>query len=87
MSRIGKKPIAIPPGVEVTVKNQNVRVKGPKGELTFRHRSVVSVEKSDSHLPDGNQEMSILPPAYSQNNKAMRKLRAAYAAVIAAKTG
>ncbi len=33
MSRIGKKPIQIPKGVTVTVKGQEVAVKGPKGEL------------------------------------------------------
>lgn len=34
MSRIGKKPIKLPKGVEFTVDNKNVLVKGPKGELT-----------------------------------------------------
>jgi large subunit ribosomal protein L6 len=34
MSRIGKKPIDIPDGVEVAVKSGAVHVKGPKGELT-----------------------------------------------------
>lgn len=33
MSRVGKKPIEIPKGVTVTVANQTVSVKGPKGEL------------------------------------------------------
>ena len=32
MSRIGKLPIAIPAGVTVTVKDNEVSVKGPKGE-------------------------------------------------------
>ncbi len=36
MSRIGKKPIPIPPGVTVTVEGTLVKVKGPKGELA-RH--------------------------------------------------
>lgn len=34
MSRIGKRPIPIPNGVEIELSNQSVRVKGPKGELT-----------------------------------------------------
>ena len=34
MSRIGKKPIAIPQGVEVTIDGHKVTVKGPKGTLT-----------------------------------------------------
>ena len=33
MSRIGKKPIAVPAGVTVTIENNLVKVKGPKGEL------------------------------------------------------
>lgn len=50
MSRIGKKPIAIPEGVEANIENQIIKVKGPKGELSFRHRSAVSVEKKDSKI-------------------------------------
>ena len=33
MSRIGRKPIPVPAGVDVTIDGQTVRVKGPKGEL------------------------------------------------------
>jgi len=33
MSRIGKKPVAIPSGVQATVEGQTVKVKGPKGAL------------------------------------------------------
>ena len=33
MSRIGKKPIAIPAGVDVKINGSEVTVKGPKGEL------------------------------------------------------
>lgn len=35
MSRIGKKPIAIPEGVTATLEGQKVVAKGPKGELSF----------------------------------------------------
>jgi len=35
MSRIGKKPITIPDGVEIKVEGLKVTAKGPKGELTF----------------------------------------------------
>ncbi|MEU1163141.1 50S ribosomal protein L6, partial [Streptomyces sp. NPDC005921] len=34
MSRIGKLPIAVPAGVDVTIDGRTVQVKGPKGELT-----------------------------------------------------
>ena len=33
MSRIGKKPVPVPAGVDVTIEGQNVSVKGPKGTL------------------------------------------------------
>ncbi|HOQ23950.1 MAG TPA: 50S ribosomal protein L6 [Bacillota bacterium] len=33
MSRIGRKPITVPSGVQVTIDGNNVKVKGPKGEL------------------------------------------------------
>lgn len=36
MSRIGKKPVVLPTGVTATVKNGEVKVKGPKGELSLR---------------------------------------------------
>ena len=34
MSRIGKKPVALPKGVTASVEGQTVKVKGPKGELS-----------------------------------------------------
>ena len=34
MSRVGKKPIAVPSGVDFSVKDNVVTVKGPKGTLT-----------------------------------------------------
>ena len=44
MSRIGKKPIAIPEGVTVTVNGNIVDVKGPKGELTREINPNVTVK-------------------------------------------
>ncbi len=35
MSRIGKKPITVPQGATVTISGQDVKVKGPKGELSI----------------------------------------------------
>jgi large subunit ribosomal protein L6 len=47
MSRIGKKPIPLPTGVTATVKDGEVKVKGPKGELSLRlvEGVAASVEK------------------------------------------
>ncbi len=49
MSRIGKKPVVIPAGVQVTVDGSNVTVKGPKGELkaSFDPAIAITVEGSE----------------------------------------
>ena len=43
MSRIGKKPVALPKGVTASVDGQTVKVKGPKGELSVKLVPEVSV--------------------------------------------
>lgn len=48
MSRIGKKPIAIPPGVEVRPEGNLVRVKGPRGELRQELTGPIDVELDGS---------------------------------------
>lgn len=50
MSRIGKLPIQIPGGVEVTVKNGMVSVKGPKGELSQKYDTGLTVELEEDKL-------------------------------------
>lgn len=47
MSRIGKLPISIPAGVTVTLNNNIVTVKGPKGELTQEINPLVSLKIED----------------------------------------
>ena len=43
MSRIGKQPIEVPKGADVALDGQGVRVKGPKGELTFNVHPDITV--------------------------------------------
>jgi large subunit ribosomal protein L6 len=50
VSRIGKKPIQIPKGVTVTLKDGTVTVKGPKGELTEKVHTDIGVEVKDGQL-------------------------------------
>ena len=50
MSRIGKKPIAVPEGVTVDVKPGVVAVKGPKGELSQAVSQDMKVTQSDATL-------------------------------------
>jgi len=50
VSRIGRKPISLPPGVEVEVVGQTVTVKGPKGVLSQTIPPSISVAKEDNQL-------------------------------------
>jgi large subunit ribosomal protein L6 len=47
MSRIGKQPIPVPSGVDVTIEPELVRVKGPKGELQQRISRDMKVEQEN----------------------------------------
>jgi large subunit ribosomal protein L6 len=50
MSRIGKQPIPVPSGVEVTIDGQTVTVKGPKGTLTQTFTPDMIIKLEDSVL-------------------------------------
>jgi len=47
MSRIGKIPVPVPAGVDVTIEGDLVTVKGPKGTLTHRIPSPIQVERGE----------------------------------------
>lgn len=68
MSRIGKLPIAIPAGVTVTVKDNEVTVKGPKGELkqTVNPAITVTVDGNVCHVtrPDDERESRAMHGLY-----------------------
>ena len=59
MSRIGKLPISIPTGVTVTLKDDVVTVKGPKGELSQYVNPAINVAIEDGHvtLTENEKEM------------------------------
>ena len=50
MSRVGKKPIAIPSGVKVNIQGNNVLVEGPKGKLSTTVPAGIKVEQKDGHI-------------------------------------
>jgi large subunit ribosomal protein L6 len=50
MSRIGKQPIPVPEGVEVTIERELVRVKGPKGELQERVSRDMDVKQDNGQI-------------------------------------
>jgi large subunit ribosomal protein L6 len=48
MSRIGRKPITVPTGVELSVEGPKVIVKGPKGTLSHTLAEPITIERDDS---------------------------------------
>lgn len=72
MSRVGKKLIPVPDGVMVTITNNLISVKGPKGEL---HREIhpVLVAEVRVHNEGGRNksEIAIIPRVSSKNSSAL----------------
>ena len=64
MSRIGKKPIEISKNVTITKKGNELKVKGPKGELTSTFHPKIGIEIKDGELlvtrPDDQKENKAL---------------------------
>jgi large subunit ribosomal protein L6 len=50
VSRIGKKPVSLPQGVEVKINGQDVEVKGPKGQLSRTFHPMVEVSRDNGAL-------------------------------------
>ncbi len=65
MSRIGKLPVAVPTGVDVTIDGQQITVQGPKGSLTHIVAEPISVSRGDDGAiavtrPDDERESKSL---------------------------
>ncbi len=60
MSRIGRLPVAIPSGVDITIDGQTVTVKGPKGELQTTVAEPITVARTEDGVevsrPDDERE-------------------------------
>ncbi|WP_165171228.1 MULTISPECIES: 50S ribosomal protein L6 [unclassified Adlercreutzia] len=60
MSRIGKMPVTVPAGVDVTIDGTTVTVKGPKGELTRTFQPCMTITQEGSEIivsrPDDTRE-------------------------------
>jgi large subunit ribosomal protein L6 len=68
MSRIGKLPVAVPSGVEVTIDGQHITVKGPKGTLEHTISEPITVERDE----DGT--LLVKRPDDERNSKALHGL-------------
>ncbi len=67
MSRIGKKPVAIPSSVTIALDGQDLKVKGPKGELDLDIHPDMSVAFEDG-------EISVTRPSDQPNHRALHGL-------------
>ena len=68
MSRIGKLPITVPSGVDVTIDGQTVTVKGPKGELMHTVAEPITIARGD----DGS--IAVNRPDDERKSKALHGL-------------
>lgn len=64
MSRIGKKPIEIPAGVEIKIEGRKIIVKGPKGELQKEVRPEIKVEEKEGKIFTSPQKETKKTPAF-----------------------
>ena len=67
MARIGKKPIPVPQGVSVEINKNEVKVKGPKGELSRTFSPDISVVLQDS-------EIAVSRPTDQRHHRALHGL-------------
>ena len=60
MSRIGNKPVVIPAGVAIDLKDNTVTVKGPKGELSYTFNPAITLTQNEGEVvfarPDDSKE-------------------------------
>ena len=58
MSRIGNKPITVPEGVEITLNDHHITVKGPKGTLErdLHKNMTITMEENTIHVTRPNDE-------------------------------
>jgi large subunit ribosomal protein L6 len=68
MSRIGRLPVAVPSGVEVTLDGQVVQVRGPKGTLEHRVKEPITVARAE------NGELEVSRPDDERESKSLHGL-------------
>ncbi len=73
MSRVGRTPVAVPSGVEVVVSGRELRVKGPKGELSRSIPGAIAVDRQ-------GDEVVVSRPDDARQNRALHGLTRALVA-------
>lgn len=67
MSRIGRKPVEVPKGVDITLSGQDLKVKGPKGELELNIHPEMAVALEDGVI-------TVTRPSDQPNHRALHGL-------------
>jgi len=73
VSRIGRKPISLPPGVEIKIENNIITVKGPKGVLSQSIPEDITIEREEN-------ELLVKRPSDAKRHRAMHGLTRALVA-------
>jgi len=66
MSRVGKKPVIVPSGVDVVIDGLSMSVKGPKGQLSRTFNPAVSIQMNDG---ENGKEISVLVENETNKNE------------------
>jgi large subunit ribosomal protein L6 len=69
MSRIGRKPIPVPPAVKVSIVDSKVEIEGPKGKLSFTHRASIGVS-----FDQGSRQIIVTRQDDERTNRALHGL-------------
>nr|WCH56174.1 ribosomal protein L6 [Calliblepharis sp.] len=67
MSRIGKKIIALPLGIKVTIIKSNITIEGPKGKLSHSLSKMITIKKN-------NNQLQLYPTNNNKESKALHGL-------------
>ena len=67
MSRVGRKPVSVPKGVTITQSGQQLKIKGPKGELSDQFHPNIKIEVKDG-------QVLVSRPNDEKQNKALHGL-------------
>jgi large subunit ribosomal protein L6 len=69
MSKVGRQPIIIPAGVQLIIGDNQLKIKGPKGELSQSIPTQIKLELKD--LADKRKELTVTPKRETKNGSAL----------------
>ncbi|KGM54155.1 50S ribosomal protein L6 [Lysobacter daejeonensis GH1-9] len=61
MSRVAKKPVALPKGVELTIQADSIATKGPKGTLSIAKPAAIELKVEDGHAVFSTEDAALIP--------------------------